>query len=106
MSNKNEEINNNKNIKYEKLENENIELTNLIKQLENKTNILTRENTLLKQMIHEKEQLLSKFQKYYLDAKTKLVYLLDENKKLLKEHKKMKEELENRKIEKKSRRKK
>ena len=101
MSNKNEEINDNKNIKYEKLENENIELTNLIKQLENKTNILTRENTLLKQMIHEKEELLSKFQKYYLDAKTKLVYLLDENKKLIKEHKKMKEELENRKIERK-----
>ena len=93
MSNKKEE--------FGKIENENIELKNIIKQLENKNNILQGEITALRQMIHEKEQLISKFQKYYLDAKTKLIFLLEENKKYLNENNKLKKELENNEIERK-----
>ena len=92
---------NNKNEEFVKKENENNELKNIIKQLENKNNILQGEITALKQIIHEKEQLISKFQKYYLDAKTKLVFLLEENKKYLSENNKLKKELENTEIERK-----
>ena len=93
MSKKNEE--------FIKNENDNFELKNIIKQLENKNNILQGEITALRQVIHEKEQLISKFQKYYLDAKTKLVFLLEENKKYLSENNKLKKELENTEIERK-----
>ncbi len=93
MSKKNEE--------FIKNENDNFELKNIIKQLENKNNILQGEITALKQIIHEKEQLISKFQKYYLDAKTKLIFLLEENKKYLSENNKLKKELENTEIERK-----
>lgn len=92
---------NNKNEEFVKKENENNELKNIIKQLENKNNILQGEITALKQIIHEKEQLISKFQKYYLDAKTKLIFLLEENKKYLSENNKLKKELENTEIERK-----
>ena len=92
---------NNKNEEFVKKENENNELKNIIKQLENKNNILQGEITALKQIIHEKEQLISKFQKYYLDAKTKLIFLLEENKKYLNENNKLKKELENNEIERK-----
>ena len=92
---------NNKNEEFVKKENENNELKNIIKQLENKNNILQGEITALRQMIHEKEQLISKFQKYYLDAKTKLIFLLEENKKYLNENNKLKKELENNEIERK-----
>ena len=92
---------NNKNEEFVKKENENNELKNIIKQLENKNNILQGEITALKQIIHEKEQLISKFQKYYLDAKTKLIFLLEENKKYLNENNKLKKELENTEIERK-----
>ena len=93
MSKKNEE--------FIKNENDNFELKNIIKQLENKNNILQGEITALRQVIHEKEQLISKFQKYYLDAKTKLIFLLEENKKYLNENNKLKKELENNEIERK-----
>ena len=81
------------------LKKENLELKNVIKDIENKSNILKGENIVLRQLINEKEQLLSKFQNYYLEAKSKIIFLLEENKKLINENKKLKDELEDSQME-------
>ncbi len=81
------------------LKKENLELKNVIKDIENKSNILQGQNIVLRQLINEKEQLLSKFQNYYLEAKSKIIFLLEENKKLINENKKLKDELEDSQME-------
>jgi hypothetical protein len=81
------------------LKKENSDLKNVIKDSENKYNILKGENIILRQLINEKEQLVSKFQNYYLEAKSKIIFLLEENKKLINENKKLKDELEDSQME-------
>ena len=81
------------------LKKENLDLKNILKDSENKYNILKGENIILRQLINEKEQLVSKFQNYYLEAKSKIIFLLEENKKLINENKKLKDELEDSQME-------
>ena len=82
------------------LKKENLDLKNILKDSENKYNILKGENIILRQLINEKEQLVSKFQNYYLEAKSKIIFLLEENKKLINENKKLKDKIEDCKMEK------
>ena len=92
-SNIENEINNN-NFLIEKLQNDIINLKKESKQFETRANILEGENNVLKKLIFDKEQLIAKYQKYYLDAKTRMVLLLEENKKLIKDNKKLKDKIE------------
>ena len=92
-SNIENEINNN-NFLIEKLQNDIINLKKESKQFETRANILEGENNVLKKLIFDKEQLIAKYQKYYLDAKTRMVFLLEENKKLIKDNKKLKDKIE------------
>ena len=84
----------NNNFLIEKLQNDIINLKKESKQFETRANILEGENNVLQKLMYDKEQLIAKYQKYYLDAKTRMVLLLEENKKLIKDNKKLKDKLE------------
>ena len=84
----------NNNFLIEKLQNDIINLKKESKQFETRANILEGENNVLQKLMYDKEQLIAKYQKYYLDAKTRMVLLLEENKKLIKDNKKLKDKIE------------
>ena len=78
----------------ERLQNEILNLKKKNKQIENKASVLEGENNIFRKITYEKDQLILKFQKVYLKAKTRIVVLLEENKKLIKEVKTLKEKIE------------